>query len=124
MFILKEVWAQHKTFFRNLSWMTYFTYHLEAVLAPNYKQQFCLRLNLEKICYLLPELRVKSAYLNLFGCTGGVKSMEYVKGAPAIEAWEPLVQMYEYEIYCKCDRCQPHSRVIAGSWATLLMTHT
>jgi hypothetical protein len=47
MFILKEVWAQHKTFFRNLSWMTYFTYHLEAVLAPNYKQQFCLRLNLE-----------------------------------------------------------------------------
>jgi hypothetical protein len=39
IFILNEVWAQHKTYiFRHISWMTYFTHHFVPVLAPNYKQ--------------------------------------------------------------------------------------
>jgi hypothetical protein len=38
IFILNETLAQHKTYFgRRFAWLTYFTYHLAPVLAPNYK---------------------------------------------------------------------------------------
>jgi hypothetical protein len=70
IFILNEVWKQHKTFLKHFAWMTYFTFHLVTVLAPNYKQHILSSAKLRKVCYSLPGLYVRSVYLNLFGCRG------------------------------------------------------
>jgi hypothetical protein len=37
------------------------------VPAPNYKQRILSPAKFRKVCYSLPELYVKSVYLNLFG---------------------------------------------------------
>jgi hypothetical protein len=66
-FILNEVRAKHKTYFRHSAWMKYVTYHLVPVLDPNYKQHILSSAKVGKVCYSLPELHVKSVYLNLFG---------------------------------------------------------
>jgi hypothetical protein len=49
-FILKEVWAQHETFFKQYAWMTHFTYHLVPVLALNYKQPILSLAKPRKVC--------------------------------------------------------------------------
>jgi hypothetical protein len=50
IFILKEIWAQHKTYFgRQFAWMTYFTYHLVPAMAPNYKQYILYWAELSKV---------------------------------------------------------------------------
>jgi hypothetical protein len=71
IFILKEVWAQHKTyFFRHLALITDFTYHLVPVLAPDYNQHIFSPAKLRKVRYSLTELCVETVYLNLFGWSG------------------------------------------------------
>jgi D-alanyl-lipoteichoic acid acyltransferase DltB (MBOAT superfamily) len=70
--ILNEIWAQHKKTYlgRHFAWLKYFTYHLVPVLAPNYKQHILSSAKHIKLCYSLPEVYVKSVYLNLFGWRG------------------------------------------------------
>jgi hypothetical protein len=70
IFILNGVWAQHKIYFMHFAWITYFTYYLVPVLAPKYKQHILSPSKLRKVCYSLPEIYVKSVYLNLFGYRG------------------------------------------------------
>jgi hypothetical protein len=54
IFILNEIWAQHKTYFgKHFAWKTCFTYHLVTVLAPKYKRHI-LTTKLRKVCYSLP----------------------------------------------------------------------
>jgi hypothetical protein len=48
-------------FSRHFAWLTYFTYHLAPVLAPNYKQHILLLANIEK--YVIHYLNFMS---NLF----------------------------------------------------------
>jgi hypothetical protein len=54
----------------HLAWLTYFTCPLVPVLAPNYKQHILSPAEVRKVCYSLPELYVKSVYLNLFWWRG------------------------------------------------------
>jgi hypothetical protein len=62
---------QGKTYFdRHFAWLKYFTYHLQPVLALNYKQHILSPDKFTKVRYSLVELYVKSAYLNLFGWRG------------------------------------------------------
>jgi hypothetical protein len=59
--------------------MTYFTFSLVSVLAPNYKQHILSSAKLRKICYSLPKLYVRSVYLSLFRWRE-VKFMKLLKG--------------------------------------------
>jgi hypothetical protein len=71
IFILNEIWAQHKTYiFRHFAWLKYFTYHLVAVLARNYKQRILSSTKVRKVCYSLAKLYVRSVNLNLFWWMG------------------------------------------------------
>jgi hypothetical protein len=72
IFILNEIWTQHKTYFdSHFACLTYFTHHLVLVLAPNYKQHIFSQAEVKKVCYSLTELYVRSVYLNVFGRTKG-----------------------------------------------------
>jgi hypothetical protein len=53
-------------FDRHFAWLTYFTYDLVPVLAPNYNQHILSPAKLRKVRYSLAELHVKYVYLNLF----------------------------------------------------------
>jgi hypothetical protein len=71
--------------------MTYFTYHLVPILAPNYKQPILSSAKLRKVCYSSLELYVKSAYLNLFGWRGGGGEVHLnLKEDASYKFWEPL----------------------------------
>jgi hypothetical protein len=87
IFILNEIWAQHKTYIL----VGTFTYHLllVPVLAAFYKQHILSPARLRKVCYPLPEIYVKSV-CRIYSGGGGVKSMKYLKGARTIKFWEPL----------------------------------
>jgi hypothetical protein len=67
----------------HFAWIIYFTYYLVPVLAPKYKQHILSPSKLRKVCYSLPEIYVKSIYLNLFGYRGGVKSVKHLKLRPS-----------------------------------------
>jgi hypothetical protein len=63
---LTEILAQDKIYFdRHFALLTYFTYHLEPVLAPNYKQHNLFSVEVRNLRYSLSEL-FESVYLNLF----------------------------------------------------------
>jgi hypothetical protein len=70
--------------------MTYFTFSLVSVLAPNYKQHNLSSAKLRKICYSLSELYVRSVYLSLFRWRE-VKFVKLLKGDSSHKVWEPLV---------------------------------
>jgi hypothetical protein len=59
---------------RQFAWLKYFTHYLVPVLAPNYKQHILLLAKVRKVCYLVAELYVRSAYMNVFEWRGGLIS--------------------------------------------------
>jgi hypothetical protein len=68
----------------------YFTCHLVAVLAPNYKQHILSPAEVRKECYSLAEIYVIYVYLNLFEWKGARRLWNILKGVQAIKVWEHL----------------------------------
>jgi hypothetical protein len=58
-------------FGKRFAWLKYFTYRLEPVLAPNYKQHILSSAEVRKVWYSLAELYARYAYFNVFGWGGG-----------------------------------------------------
>jgi hypothetical protein len=67
IFTLNKIRTQDKIYVFIGTWLTYFTYHLVPVLAPNYRQHILSLSEVTKICSSLAELYVRCVYLNLFG---------------------------------------------------------
>jgi hypothetical protein len=71
-FILNEICVQHKTYSgKHFAWLDYFTYNLEPILAPSYKQHVLASPKLRTVCYSLPELSYQICLFEFIRMEGG-----------------------------------------------------
>jgi hypothetical protein len=90
IFILNEIRTQDKLYILVGNWLGC---RLVPVLAPNYKQHILSLAKHRKVCFSLPELYVRSVYLNLFGWSGAWSPWNILRGRRAIKVWEPCYRL-------------------------------
>jgi hypothetical protein len=78
--------------------MTYFTYHLEPILAPNNKQHILSSDKLREVCYSLAGLYIKPVYLNLIGWRGALSQWNILRGGANYKSLGTSAPEYQQRI--------------------------